>query len=119
MFPSELSLSLFFKLFSLFLSLSGLLISSHRGTFLCNWAKVGRVIDIDRASLTHKANLPMAITEALESLDFSGSAYKIPGRGSDWSRLDHVHMPKPIRMTREMVHCDWPGLDYCFSLGEW
>lgn len=58
----------------------------------------------------------MAITEALESLDFSGSAYKIPGQVSDWSSLDRVHMPKPIRMTREMVHCDWPGLDYCFSL---
>lgn len=37
-------------------------------------------MDIDRGRLTHKATLPMATVEALESLDFSGSAYKSQGR---------------------------------------
>lgn len=60
-------------------------------------------MDIERARFTHNTAIPLASTEALESMvDFSGFAYKIPGQGSDWSNLDHVYMSRPIRMARNM-----------------
>lgn len=47
---------------------------------------VGRDAHIDRARLAHKAPLPMASTEALESFDFSGPACKSPqgSAGPSW-----------------------------------
>lgn len=83
---------------------------------LCSCTKEGRVTEIGTASLTHQTASPMVSTGALENLDFSGSGYAIPEQGSDWSHLGHMHMPRPVRMTRETEDCDWPGLDYCISL---
>lgn len=47
------------------------------------------------------AALPMASTEALESLYFPGSAYKIPGQGCAWSSLDRVRVC--------LAQSEWPG----------
>lgn len=71
----------------------------------------------EKARVTYNVTLLVAITEAIESLSFSGFAYKKnSGQGSDWSSLDHMHIPGPIRIVREMESCGWPGLDYCLSL---
>lgn len=112
-----LSSEVFFWLFSLFLYLAFCYSSTERLP-LYSCVKVGRVMDIDRARLTHSAALPMASTEAVESQDFSVSAYKIPGQGCNWSSLigPCAYMCRAMRMTREMEDCDWPGRAYCLSL---
>ena len=106
-------LSLFKALLSL--SLSGLLIFFYRGTCFMQLCKSGRVIlTLTQPNLHTRQPCPMTSPEIREGSDFSGSAHKIPGQGSDWSSLAHVGVPRPIIMAREMTHCDWPDLDYVF-----
>lgn len=114
MLSSELSL---FQFFSLSLSLYLAFCFSMEGLPLCGCVKVVRVMGIEKARVTYNVTLLVAITEAKEILSFSGFAYKKnSGQGSDWSSLDHMHIPGPIRIVREMESCGWPGLDYCLSL---